>query len=188
MTACVLVLAACGARATGDADQIVAGADPSVWERVEQELRQELEPTPFALPGERAFDLANHDPTAGSWEEARLARQVLLIGTPEDPWIAEALDRWRGPSPEVPSRTEVTDVWASGQHVVVLLLPAERPEVALRQELAELKNTYVQRYREYVVERMYFPEGPDQALADTIPLDCQLRPPRPPQLRLVPAG
>ena len=167
-TACALVLAACGDRATGDADQIVVGADPAVWERVEQQLRQELEPTPFALSGERAFQLTHADPTASSWDEERLARQLLLIGTSEDPWINEALDRWRGPAPQVPSRTEVADVWANGQHVLVLLLPAEGPEAALRQEVAELKNTYVQHYREYVVERMYFPEGPDQALADTI--------------------
>lgn len=168
MTACALVLAACGSRATGDVDQIVVGADPAAWEQVEQLLRRELEPTPFALPGERAFELTHADPTASSWEEARLGRQVLLIGTAENPWIAEALERWRGAPPQVPSRTEVADVWANGQHALVLLLPAEMPEAALRQEMVDLKNTYVQRYREYVVERMYFPEGPDQALADTI--------------------
>lgn len=168
MTACALVLAACGSRATGDVDQIVVGADAAAWERVEQLLRQQLEPTPFALPGERAFELTYADPTASGWEAARLGQQLLLIGDSENPWIAEALGRWRGPPPQAPSRTEVTDVWANGQHALVLLLPVEMPEAALRREVANLTNTYVQRYREYVVERMYFPEGPDQALADTI--------------------
>jgi hypothetical protein len=168
---CLLVptFAACGPEpAVGGPQAIVVGTRTAVWEQVAPALRETLEPTLYSLPDERAFDLEHADPTAEAWEEQRRARQLLLIGGPDDPWIEEALRQWRGPPPQVPSQTEVANVWARGQRVLVLLLPEEQVATALRAELQDVKTTYERWFREYVVERLYFPEGPDQALADTL--------------------
>ncbi len=159
---------ACGGEpAVGSADQIVIAVTPSLWDEIGARLRVVLEPTPFPLPGEQAFELNHVDPAAETWSEQRRARQLLLIGSAEDPWIAEALERRPGPPPPVPSQTDVGEVWATGQQVLALLLPDDDPRRALEGRLGELRTTYEQRYREYVIGRM-FPDGPDQALADSL--------------------
>jgi len=161
--------AACGDDAVvGGPDRIVVGAAPTVWEQLSDRLREVLEPTYFPLPDEQAFELVPADPTAEPWEEERRAHQVLLIGTPDDPWIADAWKRGVGPSPPVPSLTELTDLWAKGQRVLMLLLPPEGVDAALEETIADVRVTFDRWYREYVVERMYFPAGPDGVLADSL--------------------
>ena len=156
-----------GEPAVGSPDQIVIAAAPSLWDEIGARLRVVLEPTPFPLPGEQAFELTHVDPTAEAWSEQRRARQLLLIGSAEDPWIAEALERRPGPPPPAPSLTDVGDVWATGQQVLALLLPDDDPGGTLEGRLGDLRTTYEQRYREYVIGRM-FPDGPDQVLADSL--------------------
>ncbi len=167
--ALALGAAACGDdAAVGGPDRIVVGAAPPVWEQLSDRLHEVLEPTYFPLPDEQAFELVPADPTAEPWEEERRARQVLLIGTPDDPWIADAWERGVGPSPPVPSLTKLTDLWAKGQRVLMLLLPPEGVDAALEETIADVRVTFDRWYREYVVERMYFPAGPDGALADSL--------------------
>jgi hypothetical protein len=151
-----------------DGDQIVVAASPAVMERVGTRLRRALEPTPFALPDARAFELTEVDPTTEAWTEARRAAQVLLIGGPEDPWILDALERRNVELPPVPSDTELANVWAPRQHVLVLLLDPDNTRAPTERQLSDLRGLYDRRYRGYVVERMYFPEGPYNALADTL--------------------
>jgi hypothetical protein len=169
LAAVALVATACGESAPEvvEGDLIVVGAAPAMWERLGPRIRRSLEPTPFALRDERAFRLTQVDPAAEGWEATRTADQLLLIGSPEDPWIAEALARRNVETPDVPSQTELANVWDGGQHVLLLLVPANDTRLSERQ-LSDLRGLYDRRYREFVVERMYFPEGPDNELADTL--------------------
>src|SRR5688572_21805353 len=127
----VVVLAtlsvACGEREPEvvDGDQIVVVAAPELMERVGPRLRRALEPTPFALPDAKAFELTEVDPASEAWAEAQRAPQLLLIGGATDPWIVEALDRRNAPPPEVPSQTELSNVWAPRQHVLVMVMDPE---------------------------------------------------------------
>jgi len=164
------LLVACGEREPEivDGDRIVVGAAPAVLERVGPRLHRALEPTPFALPDAKAFELTEVDPASEAWAEARRAPQVLLIGGPEDPWIVEALDRRNVELAQVPSQTELANVWAPRQHVLVLVLAPDDTRGLSERQLTDLRGLYDRRYRGYVVERMYFPEGPYNALADTL--------------------
>ena len=170
VVALVALTAACSEREPEivDGDQIVVAAAPAVMEKVGTRLRRALEPTPFALPDAKAFELTEVDPASEAWAEAQRAAQLLLIGGPEDPWILDALERRNVELPAVPSQTELSNVWAPRQHVLVLLLDPENTRAPTERQLTDLRSLYDRRYRGYVVERMYFPEGPYNALADTL--------------------
>jgi hypothetical protein len=167
--ALVITLAACRERAPEvvDGDLIVVAASPAMWDRLGPRIRRALEPTPFALPDANAFELTPVDPAGETWPQARRARQLLLIGSPADPWVVEALERRNLETPAVPSQTELRNVWAGDQHVLLLLLPADDTRLSERQ-VSDLRTGYDRRYREFVVEQLYFPEGPNNALADTL--------------------
>jgi hypothetical protein len=169
LAAFALALAACSERAPEvvDGDLIVIGVSPTMWERLGPRLRRALEPTPFALPEAKAFELTPADPADPTWEEARRARQLLLIGSPGDPWIVDALERRNVELPDVPSQTELLNVWAGDQYVLLLLLAADDTRLSERQ-VSDLRGRFDRRYREFVVEKLYFPEGPNNALADSL--------------------
>ena len=168
-----LILIACGERRgapVGDNDDIVVAAEPSLWDQVQRRLNGSLQPRLFGIPNSQAFQVTYQDPAEEEWSGLSHNRQVLLIGEPEDAWVADALARAsEGPSeiPPAPALFELEDVWAEDQRVMVLLVPPTDPESAVLDRLEELSSNYELRYRELVVGRM-FAEGTGQALWDTI--------------------
>ncbi len=153
--------------AVGDADDIVAIAHPELWPRIQSRVKAKLEPSPIAIGAQKAFQVSYQDPTEQTWREQRRARQLLLIGTPTDPWMEEPLARLKGEAPTLPAIVEVDDVWAAGQHATLLLLPEGDARAAVTAQLDSLRTLYDQRYREWVVTRM-FANGASRALADSV--------------------
>ncbi|MXX56208.1 MAG: hypothetical protein F4Z44_10580, partial [Gemmatimonadetes bacterium] len=93
---------------------------------------------------------------------------MLLIGSADDPWMAEALEAGPGPDPRDPRKIfQLYDVWAIGQLVTVLLLaPGSEPEEA-EAHVDDLLALLDGQYRDYVHARM-FVSGLDSLLADTL--------------------
>ena len=122
--------------------------------------------SPFATSA--PFRITHQDPLASDWGLLREFRQVLLIGSADDPWIAEALEAGPGPeSPDPPEIFQLYDVWALGQLVTVLLLsPGSAPDEA-GAHVDDLHALFDGQYRDYVHARM-FVSGLDSLLADTL--------------------
>ncbi|HSR40948.1 MAG TPA: DUF4837 family protein, partial [Longimicrobiales bacterium] len=115
---------------------------------------------------EEVFQVTYHNPADSAWWNLRKFRQLLLLGTPDDPWVATALEQADGAVP-APGVTRVFDVWARGQSVTVVTLPETGAGSALASLLPELRETYLERYRDWAHNRMFL-TGPDSALADTL--------------------
>ena len=122
------------------------------------------------MPNARAFQVTFQDPAGDEWATARQNRQVLLIGEPDDPAVADALAT-AGDAPETmppaPALVELHDVWVEGQQVMVLLLPPTNPARAVYAQIDSLATMYERKYRETVVGQM-FEAGPNTALSDSL--------------------
>ncbi|NJD19525.1 MAG: DUF4837 family protein [Gemmatimonadetes bacterium] len=163
-----LALAACESTsvAYGEYNGIVAAMDPALWEQTSAELYAALEPTIVTVRDEKTFTVTYQDPSLPEWRDLRRFRQLLLVGTGDEPWMREALDEVAG---EVsgPGRYSAEDVWARGQHVTLILVSAASAAADLRSHLPEVNRTLDAQFRAWVVERM-FTTGVDSALADTL--------------------
>ena len=100
---CALALSGCDKTgAYGEANSIIVAAPTELWEAVGDGLIEGLEPTIFTVRDERTFKITHQDPLGPEWDLLREFKQVLLIGSVDDPWIAEALEerpRPRGTQP-----------------------------------------------------------------------------------------
>ena len=161
--------AACGdgAPSTGDPDDVVVAAHPELWPRIEARVKAKLEPSFIATGGRKAFEIVYQDPTQGEWAAARRARQLLVIGTPADPWVLEALEGAESEPAGPPALVEVEDVWAEPQQVTVLTVPEGDARAAVDSKLDSLRNRIEERYRELVIGEM-MAVGFDQAVADSL--------------------
>ena len=169
-----VAIAACGesrAAPTGDADDIVVAADPALAGQIRGRVTAALAPDLFAIPNARAFQVTFHDPTtADDWARSRTARQLVLIGKPDDAWMADAVKRaGAGPDslPAAPALVELEDVWANDQQVMVVVVPDANPARAVYAQLDSLGAGYERRYRSQVIARM-FEGGTNQALSDSL--------------------
>ena len=164
-----LATGACGdgvRLAYGDANSIIAAMRPDVWDVVREDVYDALEPTIRTVRDEPTFTVTYQDPEAPEWSNLRRFRQLLLVGTGEEPWMQQALERARE---EVsgPGVYRAYDVWARGQQATIVLAEAGGEAEEVRRHLGEINATLDQQYREYARNRMYM-TGPDTALADTL--------------------
>jgi hypothetical protein len=161
-------LSACGgdALSTGDPDDLVVAAHPELWPRIESRLKAKLEPSLISTTG-KAFAVTWRDPTKPEWGDQRRARQLLLIGTADDPWMKEALSRLEQAPPTAPALLEVEDVWAKPQQVTLLTLPEGDARAAVTAKLDSLRAGLEERYRAWVVGEM-FAAGANKALSDSL--------------------
>ncbi len=168
---CVLAAGGCEkSGAFGEANSIIVGAATELWDEVGDAVAAGLEPTIFTVRDERTFKITHQDPLAPDWEILREFKQVLLIGTPENPWVAEALEERGGARPEplgAPSIFQLIDVWARGQLVTVLLLPPGGGADEVEARVDDLLELFDEQYRTYAHARM-FVSGHDSTLADTL--------------------
>jgi hypothetical protein len=154
--------------AYGDASSIILGADPALWTEVEEDVVASLEPTIQTVREERTFTVTHQDPTQEDWGRLRQFKQMLVVGTADDPWVEEALSRARGADEASPPQIlQARDVWARAQLVTILLLPESGQAEALRSLLPELRQIYDRQFRQFSIDRM-FVSGRDSALVDTL--------------------
>jgi hypothetical protein len=154
-------------RATGGPTEIIVGTQQQTWDRLEEDIKAALEPRTFTVRDERVFDVAHLDPTEPGWANLRVMRHVLLIGSPEDAAVSEALSAHRGAAPAPPAVVQVRNVWAQNQLVTVAVVPPADPAESARPLLPAIGDTYLRQFEEYARARM-FVAGPNQALADSL--------------------
>lgn len=153
--------------ALGGANQILVVAPESVWQELEPDIKEALEPSTFTVRDERVFEVAHTDPSVGRWENLRVMRQLLLIGTAEDPIIAEALQEYRGAVPAPPAVVQVRNVWAQNQLVTIALVSPGYDPAEVRALLPSIGETFLRQFEEYARARM-FVTRPNVELADSL--------------------
>lgn len=153
--------------ALGDVNQILVVAPTPLWQSLEADIRAAMEPRTFTVRNERVFDVAHAEPAEILEGNLRFLRQILLIGPPDDPTVAQALDEFSGVPPAPPAVFQIRNVWASNQLVTVALVPPGAGESAVRPLLAELGDIYISQYEEYAHSRM-FVTRPNEILADSL--------------------
>lgn len=169
LTLIAVTLAACDSRSSvpyGDGNSIVAGMDAALWAEVEEDAYRILEPTTYTVRDEENFTVTYADPAGEHWANLRRFRVMLIVGRADDWFVAEALERAVGPA-EGPGIHEARDVWANQQTVTVLVLSPDGGADEVRAHLPALQSRFEERFRRYVVNRMYT-SGPDSLLADSL--------------------
>lgn len=151
----------------GQLNQVVVASSDRVWEELSQDIDEALESRAFTVRDERIFTITQVDPAGEEWGNLRLMRQVLVIGEPNDPWVADALQRHRGETPAPPAVVQVSNVWAQNQLVSVVLLPPGSDPEAARPLLRQAGSTLLRQYEEFARQRM-FASGANQELADSL--------------------
>ena len=150
----------------GDANSVIAVMSPEMWAQVSEDVYTSLEQTVQTIRDEKTFTVTYQDPNAPEWANLRRFRQMLLVGTEEDFWVAEALAASRDPVTE-PGMTQVYDVWSRGQNVTVFLLSEPEAVDEIRSSLSDYHDLLDEQFRQYAQNRMY-QTGADTALADTL--------------------
>lgn len=137
----------------GDENSIVATASPELWDEIEPLLVPALERTIFTVRDEKTFTVTHIDPSDEDWSKLRLLRQQLVVGTPEDPWVAAVLAKTGAAASGV---LQTQDVWARRQSVTALVLEDEAGAsefVASRApEVAALLDS---QYKAWAVSKMF---------------------------------
>ena len=171
----VVVASACDEKglAYGDANSIIAVMRPDLWEDVEEDFYAALEATIQTVRDEKTFTVTYQDPGADYWGDLRRFRQMVLVGTEADAWIADALAAAREPA-SGPGLTQVHDVWSRGQNVTVVWLSAAGDADEVRGHLPAVHELLDEQYRRYARNRMYM-SGVDSALADTLSAEAGFR-------------
>lgn len=165
----VLSAAACGDQvgAWGDSNSIVAAVDPAVWETIQDPVYQALEPTVFTVTDEKAFTVTHAVPGDDIWNNTKKFRQMLLVGTASDFWVAQALEKVDDLGEITPPIVlQAEDVWARDQLVTILVV-GDDPASGVSARLPELAALFDDQYRTWARRKMYV-SGQDTALADTL--------------------
>ncbi len=164
----LLVATACDqtALAYGDPNSIIAVMDPEVWGEVEDEVYAALEPTIRTVRREKTFTVTYQEPGGEYWANLRRFRQMLLVGTGEEPWMEDVLGRVRD-SIAGPGVYTAYDVWSRGQQVTLVLANDGQQADELRSHLPQIHRTLDDQYRAWAVNRMFLTK-PDSALLDTL--------------------
>ena len=156
----VLALAlspACGELplAMGDENSIVATASPELWGEIEPFLVPALERTIFTVRDEKTFTVTHIDPSDEDWAKLRLLRQQLVVGTPEDPWMADVLAK-TGAAAGSPGVLQVQNVWARRQSVTALVLDDQAGAAAFAASRApEVSALLDSQYKAWAVSKMF---------------------------------
>lgn len=150
----------------GDANSIIAVMTPSLWEEVGDDVYGALEPTIQTVRDEKTFVVTYQDPTEPEWGNLRRFRQLLLVGTGDEPWMQQAIEKSEE-AVDGPGLYRSYDVWARGQQVTLILAESGNEGDALRAHLREINEALDAQFRAYAQRRMFM-TGADSALADTL--------------------
>ncbi len=166
----VLLIASTGCTgsrpAYGDFTSVIAVMSPDVWNDVGEDVYDALEPTIRTVRTEKTFNVTWQDPGGTEWRNLKRFRQLLLVGTGDEPWMQEALARVRGGA-SGPGLYHAYDVWARDQQATIIVAEHGQEAAAVRANLDGINATLDDQFREYARNRMYM-SGTDSALADSL--------------------
>ena len=162
------VLAGCGEnpRAWGDVNSLIVATSQEQWEAIGEMVESAMETRILTVRPEKTFRVTHQVPGGQAWDMLQRFRQLLLVGTPDSPWMAEPLAHAERESFNPPELFQVGDVWARGQNVTVLLLPSTGADGA-DELMAPLHDLLDDQYRQWSRSQMY-QSGRDSLLADTL--------------------
>ena len=170
LAACLAALSVTGCQnlplALGDDNSIIATASPELWGEVEEALVEGLERTVFTVRDEKTFTVTWGDYGGEDWVRLRQLRQQLVMGSPEDPWMARALAKVDGPVVP-PAIAQVEDLWARGQVATLMVLEEGRERASVMELIPSTADLYDDWFRARAVSRM-FATDPDSALARSL--------------------
>ncbi|MGE0158296.1 MAG: DUF4837 family protein [Gemmatimonadales bacterium] len=163
-----MLAAACGREPAveGPLHDVVAVAAADRWSEMERDVRDAIERRVSGVRDERVFRVTYQEPNAEGWDQRSRAPLLVVIGTPEDPWVREALERV-GPGSTGVGLHRATSVWAEGQVVNVLVLPESGQDEDLDEHLEAVYAQLHADFRTLVRNRMYA-SGASTALADSL--------------------
>lgn len=170
-------MSACGEKGMtyGDANSVIAVTGTERWAEISDDVFGTLEQTVQTVRDEKAFTVTYQEPYGDYWNNLRRFRQMLLIGTPSDPWIEEALDQSSTDVDiEGPGVYQLRNAWARDQTVTLAILPEDGSLDPLPAMLEEIQATLDQQFRNYARSRMFF-SGANEALADTLAAEAGFR-------------
>jgi hypothetical protein len=151
----VPLLASCSKpEATGTANSILFASTPDIWTAVERTFKADIVPSFATLRGDPAFEVTHQDPSAETWAEARVAREIVLVGAATDAWMEPVLAD-QDSVPPAPAMIQVEDLWAKGQRVTLLILADASDTGAARGAMRPLSELIARQYREGAVQRLY---------------------------------
>jgi hypothetical protein len=155
--------------AFGDPNAVIVVAPEEWWPPLRDSVFAVLSPDVFTLRAERTFRVTYQPPIGAEWQRLKRFKEEVLIGTPEDPWIAEALATLHDTVTfEIPGLVETEEVWAKYQKVTMLLVDPEGDIPAqVFSMVDEVHSILDQRFREGALRRM-FVSGSRMELADSL--------------------
>lgn len=151
--------------AYGAANRIIVAMTDELWEELQEDVEQALEPRIFTVRDERTFEVTQVSPMLPEWSKLRQFKQLLVVGTADDEWVARVLEAADTIPDQLPAMVEATTVWARGQIATALVLPPDARAEHVREMLPALHQRLDERFRAHVVERM-FVSGRDRAGRD----------------------
>jgi hypothetical protein len=159
----------------GDWNSVIAVTDAERWDEIDDQVYASVERTIQTVRDEKTFTVTYQEPYAEFWDNLRRFRQLLMIGTPSDPWMQEALEESRT---EVdisePGVYQLRNAWSRDQTVTMIALPADGSLERLPAMLEEVHATLDRQFRLYAQQRMYF-SGVATALSDTLAAEAGFR-------------
>jgi len=155
--------------AYGDPNALIVVASEENWPELSDSLFNILSPDVFTLRAERTFRVTYQPPYGVEWHRLKKFKEEILIGAPEDLWIAEALETLHDSVIiQVPGIVEAENVWAKNQKVTVMLVDPDGDVASQVFPMAEeVHATLNQRFREGAARRMYV-SGTKENLADSL--------------------
>lgn len=168
LIATVLAASACEKpRAWGEWNSIIAGVSNERWAEIEDVVYTALEPRIFTVRAEKMFRVTQQDPREEDWNQLQRFRQLLVIGSADDPWVAQALAKLDRDTFDPPELLQAENVWARGQLVSILLLSPTGGVEEVTTLVEPLFEVLDGQYRQWVLRRMFI-TPPDTALADSL--------------------
>lgn len=134
----------------GTANEIVVVASSEVWAALEDEIVTALEPRTFTVRDERILHVAYVAPADVASTELRRMRRILLIGSPGEPLIEEALAGREADGLTPPTVLLLPDVWVKNQRVIVALLPEAADPRVLESLLPRIADAYLRQFEEHI--------------------------------------
>ena len=153
--------------AWGDPQAVIVVAPEAWWPQLEDSVFTVLSPPVWTVREDYTFRVAYRAPDdTNSWWRFR---ELVLIGSKEDAWLAEALATLP-PAVETtaPGIYETEDVWARGQKVGIILVDPDQPvDEQVLSRIGAVHHIILARFLQGARNRMFL-SGRDSALMDTL--------------------
>ncbi|MBT8396131.1 MAG: DUF4837 family protein [Gemmatimonadetes bacterium] len=155
--------------AYGDPNAIIVVSAEEGWPEMQDSVFAVLGPDVYTLRTERTFRLTHQAPVGENWLRLRKFKEVVMIGGPDDFWIAEPLATLDDPGTHpVPGIAQAEDVWAKNQHITMMLVDPNGDVSAQVYGMAgEVHSIIDERFRRGALQRM-FVSGTKETLADSL--------------------